>query len=72
MNVHEKLEVFRKVYNLGQRDIEKAFEGMQVKDHLVGKYIGYRDTHGFDGNFHFLFALDEYNAEVFFNYINFK
>lgn len=64
MNTNEKLEVFRKLYNLGLSDIEQVFEGTGLEDHLARKYEASRDKHGFYGNFHFLFQLDLENAKL--------
>jgi len=70
-NINEKLEVFRKVYNLGLTDIEKALEKSYCLDHLIGKYKACRDRDGFHGNFSFMFQLDEYHAQLLMTYIGF-
>jgi len=62
MNTNEKLEIFRKLYNLGLSDIEKVFEGTGLEEHLANKYKSCRDKNGFYGNFAFLFQLDLENA----------
>lgn len=72
MDINNKLEVFRKVYNLGLRDIERAMERSYCKEHLIDKYKYCRDKDGFHGNFTFLFQLDEHNAKLLFDYIGFN
>jgi len=69
MNTNQKLEIFRKLYCLGQSDIEKMFEGSGIKGHMVSKYQDKRDKHGFYGNFAFLFDLDLENAQEVFKRI---
>jgi len=71
MDINNKLEVFRKVYNLGLTDIEKAMKDSHCKQHLIDKYKYYRDKDGFHGNFSFLFQLDNYNAKLLMDYIGF-
>ena len=68
LSVHDKLELFRRVYCLGEQDIENIYG---YNDHLVCKYRSCRDDDGFYGNFTFLFELDENNAKYFFEYIGF-
>lgn len=64
MDTNQKLEIFRKLYCLGLKDIEQVYEGQgSLKDHLCDKYMASRDKHGFYGNFDFLFQLDTHNAE---------
>jgi len=67
--LYNKLELIRRVYNLGISDVEKALEKSHCKDHMIRKFIGYRDEYGFDGNFRFLFACDEHNADLMLTYL---
>lgn len=71
MTTNEKLEIFRKLYCLGLSDIEKVFEGSDIKDHLCKKYKNARENHGFFGNFAFLFSLDNKNASRLLSRIGF-
>lgn len=70
-NVNDKLELFRRVYNLGLTDIEKALADSWCLDHLTDKYKYYRDKDGFHGNFSFMFQLDCEHARMLMQYIGF-
>lgn len=67
MTTNEKLEVFRKTYCLGEFQITDTFKGKvddQKLEHIINKYRVFRDKHGFNGNFHFLFSLDTELASI--------
>jgi hypothetical protein len=68
-SVNEKLEVFRKLHSLGQKDIEKIFSKSHIKEHLFSKYEAKRKSEGVFGNSAFLFTLDEDNARLVLDYI---
>jgi hypothetical protein len=73
MNITQKLEIFRKIYCLGDRDIKKIFDSEEnYEEYWKFKYEDCRKTYGDYGNFHFLFQLDNDNATTFLNHVGFK
>lgn len=74
MKTNQKLEIFRKIYCLGMRDIQNIFEeeSIQQQAYWENKYESCREGFGEYGNFHFLFQLDEDNAKKFLDYVGFE
>ena len=63
MDTHAKLEVIRKIHNLGEYDIAKMFDN---NEHLLNKFREHKNP------FKFLMYLDSGNAEALFDYVGFK
>ena len=72
MNIHQKLEIFRKIYNFGDKHIKEIFGEAEYEKYWKFKYEDCRKTYGAYGNFHLLFQLDEDNAKRFLDYAGFK
>lgn len=70
MKINKKLEIFRKIYCLGDLDIRKIFSD-NYEEYWKYKYEDCRKTYGAYGNFHFLFQLDNENAKKFLDYVGF-
>lgn len=70
MKTNQKLEIFRKIYCLGDLDIKKIFPD-NYENYWKYKYEDCRKTYGAYGNFHLLFQLDEDNAKKFLDYVGF-
>ena len=70
-NVNDKLELFRRIYNLGLNDIEAAMVKSHCQEHMIDKYKACRDSEGFYGNFKFFFQLDLYHAQLMMDYVGF-
>jgi hypothetical protein len=70
MKINQKLEIFRKIYCLGDLDIRKIFPD-NYQEYWKYKYEDCRKTYGAYGNFHLLFQLDEDNARKFLDYVGF-
>jgi hypothetical protein len=71
MTTNKKLEIFRKIYCLGDLDIKKIFPD-NYENYFKYKYEEYRSNYGAYGNFHLLFQLDEDNAKKFLDYVGFE
>jgi predicted transcriptional regulator len=72
LTINQKLEIFRKIYCLGDHDIKKIFGEKSYEDYWKFKYESSRETFDSYGNFHFLFQLDEDNAKKVLDYVGFK
>ena len=72
MDINQKLEIFRKIYCLGEDDIKKIFGSAEYERYWKFKYEDARKTFKAYGNYHLLFQLDEDNATKFLSYVGFN